>query len=488
MTARRALVTLVAGAVVALALVAVPAGGAQASSPLAAPVASPSCPPAPAAVLNAAPSVAGSAKTVALTFDDGPGRSTQAIIDILRSFHVRATFFNIGWDIRDYPSLVKEEAADGFLLGDHTNSHPDMMELSRAAQTSEVVQVMDLQRQLTGTVPCVFRPPYGDYNATTRSIVKSHGMSLWMWSVGGDDWQADGSDSAYWVRRIESSVIMGARGQSHPVVLLHNQMIAMPATVAALPTIIRSFERRGYTFVDLLGRTGPPGVCGDPAAATPTAAYASLASGATLVSGASVDSPGGQFVLTMNPDGQLTYSEVGGRTLWSTPTSDSPGAEARVAGGALTITAADGQTIWSTGTSAATVVLHLDANGDLELVAGTQRLWSSGTLLTTMGSGAYMEPGWYVSSPNDRCQLTMTATGSLRLVAADHQRLWWNDVTAPGGRTVLQESGSLVTTTASGSVTWSSATSRYRNDVVEVTDSGTLRLVTAHGAVVWATQ
>ena len=287
-------------------------------------VSSPSCPPVSIGVLNTAPSVAGSKKTVALTFDDGPGRSTQAIINILRSFHVRATFFNIGWDISDYPSLVREEAADGFLLGDHTNSHPDMTTLSAAAQTSEIVQVMDLQRRLTGTVPCVFRPPYGDYDATTLAIAHDHGLSLWMWSDSGNDWEAEGSGSSYWIHYIENSAIDGSIGQAHPVLLLHNQMIAMPATVAALPVIIRSFERRGYTFVDLLGRTGPPGVCGNPAAPVPAPTFSELSNGTTLSSGGTRTSPNGQFVLTMNTDGQLTYSEVGGPTLWSTPTSGSP--------------------------------------------------------------------------------------------------------------------------------------------------------------------
>lgn len=83
--------------------------------------------PGPAAGCVAAPYGAnysappfGSAKTVALTFDDGPGPSTQGIISVLRRYGVTATFFNIGQNAAARPALVRTEAADGYLEGNHT--------------------------------------------------------------------------------------------------------------------------------------------------------------------------------------------------------------------------------------------------------------------------------------------------------------------------------------------------------------------------------
>ncbi len=475
--------SLAACAVTALSLTVLAVTSSRAAPP---PSFASSCPPVVSGVHNTVPAVAGSSRTVALTFDDGPGRSTQAIIDILRSFHVRATFFNSGWDISDYPSLVREEAADGFLLGDHTNSHPVMTDLPRSAQANEIGQVITLQRRLTGTVPCTFRPPYGEYDTTTLSIANGDGQSLWTWSVNSDDWEARGSGSSHWIREIEDSVIEGAAGQDHPVVLFHNQMIAMPATVAALPDIIRSFQRRGYVFVDLLGRSGPPGTCGNPNAPPLPVTYSVLRSGTSLPSGATRLSANHQFALTMNADGRLTYSEIGGRTLWSSPTDGSPGATALVANGTLRVIGTSGQTLWSAIPGSLSATLDLESNGALALVSATGTQWTSHTTLQAMRPGTSLSPGWYVSSPNSRCRLTMSPDGSLRLVASGHATLWWNDARAPGGRTVLERSGDLVTVSAAGGVVWAAAPG-HPHDNLAVTNRGSLRLVSA-GGVAWATQ
>ena len=221
-----------------------------------------SCPVPPSGPQFYAPGIPGGGKTVALTFDDGPGSSTEDILSILESFKVRATFFNIGEQEAEWPSDVRAEARDGFLIGNHTWNHPDMTTLSTAEQASELDKVIAEQQSLVGTSPCVFRPPYGDYDSTTLSLASQRRMAVWMWSVDTEDWQADGSGSSYWVNRIISLAESEGGALDHPVVLMHNQEIPMPATVAALPTVIRYFQSHGYTFVDLLGRTGPPASCG----------------------------------------------------------------------------------------------------------------------------------------------------------------------------------------------------------------------------------
>src|SRR5215831_20138621 len=100
-----------------------------------APQISRTCPAAPYGVYSAAP---GSGKTIALTFDDGPGPTTARIMSILASYKVTATFFNIGENMAASPSLLRSEDRNGYMLGNHTWDHPDMTTLSASAQAAEM--------------------------------------------------------------------------------------------------------------------------------------------------------------------------------------------------------------------------------------------------------------------------------------------------------------------------------------------------------------
>jgi peptidoglycan/xylan/chitin deacetylase (PgdA/CDA1 family) len=207
------------------------------------------CPAAPYGPRFYAPGGAG--KTVALTFDDGPGASTDAILAILARNRIPATFPNIGANMTMRPQLVQREATRGYVLGNHTWNHPIMTMLSAEAQAAQMDRVIAEQRLLTGTVPCVFRPPFGIYDATTLRLAHQRRMGVWLWSVDTQDWMARGSGSSYWVRRIIRLAESEGGRLRHPVVLMHNQPAGNPATVSALPVIIRFFRSRGYRFVTL---------------------------------------------------------------------------------------------------------------------------------------------------------------------------------------------------------------------------------------------
>ncbi|HET8684318.1 MAG TPA: polysaccharide deacetylase family protein [Micromonosporaceae bacterium] len=220
------------------------------------------CPPAAYGVNHYAP---GTGRTVALTFDDGPGVTTAAILAILQQYGVPATFFNLGVNSAVRPTLVRSEAVAGQALGNHTWDHPQMPTLSATAQASEMDRATAQQNLLAGIAPCVFRPPYGEYNSSTLSLAQQRRMAVWNWSVDTEDWKAGTSTSSYWVERIVSRAIAGG-SQQHPVVLMHNPPAGIPATVSALPRIISYYRAHGYQFVDLLGGTG--GRAPTPAAVT----------------------------------------------------------------------------------------------------------------------------------------------------------------------------------------------------------------------------
>jgi hypothetical protein len=157
------------------------------------------------------------------------------------------------------PALVRQEAGVGYQLANHTWDHATMTSLPASAQAAEMDRATAEQVSLTGVQPCAFRPPGGSYNATTLSLAQQRRMVFWTWSVDTEDWKAYGSSSSYWVNRIISLAEKQGGVLAHPVVLLHNQPAGNPATVLALPAIIRYFRGHGYTLVDLLGRTGERG-------------------------------------------------------------------------------------------------------------------------------------------------------------------------------------------------------------------------------------
>jgi peptidoglycan/xylan/chitin deacetylase (PgdA/CDA1 family) len=230
-----------------------PNGRVAAPPQVTAPQVSASCPAAPYGAKSAAP---GAGKTVALTFDDGPGASTAGIVSILARYGVPATFFNLGQNMAARPALVRQEASMGYVLDNHTWDHKNMTTLPASAQGTEMDRASAGQVSLTGIQPCGFRPPGGTYNSTTLSLAQQRRMTFWTWSVDTEDWKANGSAASSWVNRIISLAESEGGPQAHPVILMHNAPSGDPATVAALPAIIRYFLLRGYTFVNLAGSQG----------------------------------------------------------------------------------------------------------------------------------------------------------------------------------------------------------------------------------------
>ena len=202
----------------------------------------------PAASYGARSYALGGSKTVALTFDDGPGKSTAAI---LAQYRVHATFFNVGASMPTRPSLVRAEVRGGYAMGNHTSNHPDMAALPAARQAAEMDQATAGQWSITRTVPCAFRPPYGNYDSATLRLAQQRRMGVWLWSADTQDWMATGSGSAYWVHRIIRLAEAEGGALRHPIVLMHNQPAGNPATVSALRAIIQFFRSRGYRFVTL---------------------------------------------------------------------------------------------------------------------------------------------------------------------------------------------------------------------------------------------
>jgi peptidoglycan/xylan/chitin deacetylase (PgdA/CDA1 family) len=178
------------------------------------------------------------AKCVALTFDDGPSKGTGALLKILAAHHVRATFFVLGEMVEENPGMLRREVAAGHEIGNHTWSHPQLTTMSAARIRRQIKSTSDLIRKVSGTTPRLLRPPYGATSRRVARVARSFGMPQIIWAVDPQDWKE--TTSAPVAKRII------AQSQEGDIVLSHD---IRPSTVRAMPQILTSFERRGFTFV-----------------------------------------------------------------------------------------------------------------------------------------------------------------------------------------------------------------------------------------------
>ncbi len=123
-------------------------------------------------------------KQVALSFDAAWGNEdTAEILDILKKYDVKVTFFMTGGWVESYPEDVKRIAEQGHDLGNHSGSHLQMSQLSESEIRQEIQSVHDKVKELTGIEMNLFRPPYGDYNDTLINTVQEMGCQCVQWNV-----------------------------------------------------------------------------------------------------------------------------------------------------------------------------------------------------------------------------------------------------------------------------------------------------------------
>jgi len=188
-------------------------------------------------------------RSVALTFDDGPHPvTTRRILAVLAATGHRATFFVLGTKARLHPEVVREIHAAGHTLGVHGDRHDRLhafrmpwrvrRELLRAARSVE---------DAIGVRPWLFRPPLGHTSITTTRGARRAGMTIVGWSTRGFDGVRGQTPEAV-VARVARGVTDG------DIVMLHDASEHddfEPASVRALPELLRLLDDRGWKSVGL---------------------------------------------------------------------------------------------------------------------------------------------------------------------------------------------------------------------------------------------
>lgn len=185
----------------------------------------------------------GTEKKIALTFDAAWGNEdTQNILAILKKHDVKVTFFMTGGWVSSYPDDVKAILADGHDLGNHSENHKNMSQLSAAEQKEELMLVHQKVKELTDYDMFLFRPPYGDYDNSVILNAAECGYYAIQWDVDSLDWKDYGVDSI--INTVTKHKHLGAGS----IILCHN---GAKYTAQALDTLITTLKEYGYIFVPL---------------------------------------------------------------------------------------------------------------------------------------------------------------------------------------------------------------------------------------------
>ena len=179
-------------------------------------------------------------KTIALTFDDGPGPYTEKLLDILDKYDAKATFFLIGSKVSARANTLRRMQSRGHQLGNHSWSHPELPKLSVDQIAGEIDRTNEAIRQATGVKPSILRPPYGAVNGVVLEQLRLRNMSSILWSVDTRDW-ADRNSQI-----VCSRAVAGARPGA--VILIHD---IHQTSVNAVPCILSSLKQQGYSFVTI---------------------------------------------------------------------------------------------------------------------------------------------------------------------------------------------------------------------------------------------
>ena len=206
---------------------------------------------------------------IAISFDDGPDPEwTPRILDVLKKYNVKATFFMIGQEAEDNAGLMQRAYREGHEIGNHTFTHPDISEVSQ--------RQIDLQLNLTerlfasklGVQPLYFRPPYSidqepDTNDQARPVerVQQLGYVVVGNKLDTNDWDEHPRKSPQEI--VQSVLDQIAAGEKRndlrgSVILMHDGGGNRAPTVAALPVLIQELRNRGYELVlvsSLMGKT-----------------------------------------------------------------------------------------------------------------------------------------------------------------------------------------------------------------------------------------
>lgn len=180
----------------------------------------------------------GEEKIIAFTFDDGPSSHTPDLLEALKNYDAKASFFVLGSSVAKRKEILQRIVDEGHEVASHTYNHPQLTKLADEAVLQEIDSCDAIIYETIGMKPRLFRPPYGAYDNRVLSLLESRGKAVIMWSVDTLDWKY--RDKQYVKNYILNHSKDGA------IVLLHDvHRSSVDGFIEALPEL----RKRGYQLV-----------------------------------------------------------------------------------------------------------------------------------------------------------------------------------------------------------------------------------------------
>jgi peptidoglycan-N-acetylglucosamine deacetylase len=174
-------------------------------------------------------------KILYLTFDDGPHpEATPFVLQELKKYDAKATFFCIGKNVKQYPDLYQLILAQGHIVGNHTHHHLD------GWKTKKDEYLKDVDEAAACINSHLFRPPYGKIKSSQAKQIMQHSAII-MWSVLSGDF-----DRSISKEQCAKNVLMNAKQGS--IIVFHDSEKAFPLLEYALPKVLEYFSVNGYRF------------------------------------------------------------------------------------------------------------------------------------------------------------------------------------------------------------------------------------------------
>lgn len=174
---------------------------------------------------------------IALSFDDGPYTPvTGKILNVLKKYDSRATFFVVGNRVNTYSKVLKESYDMGNQIASHTFDHEDLSKMTKKQLSAEMIKTNKALKSVIGCQATLIRPPYGNISDLMRKNIK---IPMIYWSIDTDDWK--------W--RNASKVLAECKNvQDGDIILMHD---LYSSTATAVKKLVPRLKKKGYQLVTI---------------------------------------------------------------------------------------------------------------------------------------------------------------------------------------------------------------------------------------------